>query len=577
MERFKDYISKDIFDLFSKLPQFFQKHLDKELDEFPKNISSTAWNDLFPEAMIQENDKTISSLRQQRTIFIEKMNDNPLTDLGQELLLTSNVIAGLPLDLEDITNKDLKKKLTFIAHHCKQQYWYDHPIPIGVAPENNELIYGLSHLDKALDIEIKHGILKKNQKINCVLSLSTTHKEITSIAKSFLEKEIKNNLKLKNISLYIFSEDDTNALIHKVLKPLSHKYNLNENIFEFFGVNGKYGRHYSFLKSIAALFQITINPNLKATFKIDLDQVFDQERLIRETGRTAFSHFLSPQWGATGRDSFNRKVKLGMIAGSLVNQDEASKSIFTPDVKMPKQRRYFFCSQIPQAISTYAEMMPDTNEDFSDTKTTVRTRIHVTGGTNGILIEDLKKYRPFTPSFIERAEDQAYILSVFDGSAFPLTYLHKPGLVMRHDKEGFATDAIKKAKVGKDIGDSLRILIFSAYAKFLDPNLDHLKQLLFPFTGCFITKYPLLLSLLRLFERAQAFKDNETRCEFLKLGLERIEYTLNFIQHEMQLTLEKEKNEYDVFYTLLSHWENEPHVNSHRKVACEVIERCKLS
>lgn len=40
-------------------------------------------------------------------------------------------------------------------------------------------------------------------------------------------------------------------------------------------------------------------------------------------------------------------------------------------------------------------------------------RVHVTGATNGILVEALKKFKPFKPTFIGRAENQAYTLSTF--------------------------------------------------------------------------------------------------------------------------------------------------------------------
>ena len=57
-------------------------------------------------------------------------------------------------------------------------------------------------------------------------------------------------------------------------------------------------------------------------------------------------------------------------------------------------------------------------------------RVHVTGGTTGINLNSLIKWRPFTPSFISRAEDQAFVLSAFHQSAY-LSQLHAPGLIMR--------------------------------------------------------------------------------------------------------------------------------------------------
>lgn len=53
---------------------------------------------------------------------------------------------------------------------------------------------------------------------------------------------------------------------------------------EVFGVDGEYGRHYSFLKAIAPLWQIIADRRKIGTFKIDLDQVFPENELAGETG-----------------------------------------------------------------------------------------------------------------------------------------------------------------------------------------------------------------------------------------------------------------------------------------------------
>ena len=97
----------------------------------------------------------------------------------------------------------------------------------------------------------------------------------------------------------------------------------------------------------------------------------------------------------------------------------------------------------------------------SDGKIECIQRIHGTGGTNGILVDSLRKHRPFTPSLIGRAEDQSYILSVLMNPGEKLAYVHKDGLIMRHDKEAFAADAIKAASFGNLIGDYIRTLYFS--------------------------------------------------------------------------------------------------------------------
>ena len=59
---------------------------------------------------------------------------------------------------------------------------------------------------------------------------------------------------------------------------------------------------------------------MRATFKIDLDQVFPQEELLETMGASAFELLCTPLWGAHGRDAQDRSVSLGMIAGALVNE-----------------------------------------------------------------------------------------------------------------------------------------------------------------------------------------------------------------------------------------------------------------
>ena len=60
-----------------------------------------------------------------------------------------------------------------------------------------------------------------------------------------------------------------------------------------------------------------IDDRIRATFKIDLDQVFPQDELVSETGKSAFEHFKTDLWGAWGVDSSGNHVELGMIAGSF--------------------------------------------------------------------------------------------------------------------------------------------------------------------------------------------------------------------------------------------------------------------
>lgn len=298
---------------------------------------------------------------------------------------------------------------------------------------------------------------------------------------------------------------------------------------------------------------------MRGTFKIDLDQVFPQEELAKETGMSAFEHFITPLWGARGTDSDGNALDLGMIAGALVNEKDISKGLFTPDVSFPANRpemdEYIFYSSLPQALSTEAEMMTKYGSQVLDGTKNCISRIHVTGGTNGILIRSLKKYRPFTPSFIGRAEDQAYLMSVLTGEKIRLAYAHKDGLIMRHDKEAFAQEAIESARMSKLIGDYIRILYFSKYGSILPGGVEEIKKQLDPFTGCFISKIPFTIVYLRFcLKAAQLFKSNsmEDGFDLIVNGSERIKKAIDFTSgNEMKNVFEKEQKAWKLYYDTL--------------------------
>lgn len=254
-----------------------------------------------------------------------------------------------------------------------------------------------------------------------------------------------------------------------------------------------------------------------------------------------------------------------MIAGALVNEMDIHKSLFTPDVCFPPEEiradELIFFSTLPQALSTKAEMMTRYSDDGIDGKHTCIQRIHVTGGTNGILVDSLRKYRPFTPTFIGRAEDQAYILSVlFDGSRNRLRYVHKDGLIMRHDKEAFAAEAIKMAATGKIIGDYIRILIFSYYVNALPWPFKDIKDAIDPFTGCFASKIPLTIIYLRFTLKAASFfaadtdEKNQQGFEFIQNGVRRLHEAIQHVNRNpgpLSEQFKKEKQGWNMFYDIL--------------------------
>jgi hypothetical protein len=497
------------------------------------------WSFTHPEAtgIWSHEGERIADLRERRKISIANLNSDPIREPARQILFTANALLTLPPGSKPLAghalSESLKEKLSAVVDE-PQIYWYDHPVQIGVEQGKNEVLYGLKGLQRALDFERAHDNAAADDQLTCVLSVSVTHDGLHGIARQYLAEELQRDLSLTGLKVFVVTETDTQELIEKVLAPAASYYLGEEQAakkLKVFGVDGEYGRHYTFLKAIAAFWQVLIDPQVKATFKIDLDQVFPQEELHQVTWLSAFEHLKTPLWGATGLDAEDQSVELGMIAGALVNEDDIEQDLFSADVPFPPSDRDFsedewaFFSQLPQALSTEAEMMARYTAADLDGEKACLQRIHVTGGTNGILVHSLRRYRPFTPSFIGRAEDQAFILSTFPEPGRRLAYLHQSGLIMRHDKQAFTQDAIQAAQVGKLIGDYVRILYFSAYAQAIGGDLGKIKDRVDPFTGSFISYIPTTLTLLRFALKVEAlFRAGESQQagEFVKLGTQRI-------------------------------------------------------
>jgi hypothetical protein len=420
---------------------------------------------------------------------------------------------------------------------------------IGADVASNEIVHGLKGLNAAIAFEKGRGILETSTVVDCVISVSVTHESLVPLARDEVRRSIVAAGELENLAVFAFTEADTRRLVTEVLAPA---IGCDPSLLTVFGVNGNYGRHYSFGKAIAALWQRVMDPEVNRTFKFDLDQVFPQEHLVAETGRSAFELLTTGSpWGASGIDSDGLRVNLGMCAGALVNESDLHEGLFTPDIEHPTSPPslpdLLFRKSVPQALSTEAEMM----DRGDDPPGAVRQRIHVTGGTTGITVDALTRYRPFTPSFIARAEDQAYLLSVLGGTQPRLRTAHIPGLFMRHDKESVASGAVISSEVGTAVGDYERMVLFTGYARAL--KLVDTSRLA-PFTGSYISNAPMAATLIRLMldviDRSQ--HGNEAAAsELLSLGVRRIAaaYDLalapgNTLSHQ----IEQERLGWDRYY-----------------------------
>ncbi|MGP1674568.1 MAG: hypothetical protein ACTS8Z_05070 [Candidatus Limnocylindrales bacterium] len=592
----------------TKDPSFAAERLrDPGLDG--GEAAEACWAVFIPEAVgiIGREAAREAVLRAARRVTIRRFADDPLRDPGREILFTSNVLLTLPA--AGVATDGLPYPTDVIgaihdATLAPQQFWYDHPIQIGVPPDANELLYGLRGLDAAIGFE-RHRARESAQdtpRVVCLLSVSVTHDALQRIARPYVEAELGRSGALDHLEVYVVTEADAQRLLEAVLPDdevggAAADADADAALRAVFGVDGEYGRHYSFLKAIAALWHVVVDPAVRATFKIDLDQVFPQDVLVAETGQSAFEHLATPRWGATGIDASGREVELGMIAGALVNERDIGRGLHTPDVPYPTRARtpdeHVFFSVVPQAVSTRAEMMTRYDSEALDGAHAVLERIHVTGGTNGIRIDALRRHRPFTPSFIGRAEDQAYILSTLGQPGPRLAYVHEPGLVMRHDKDAFAGDAIAAAHVGKLIGDDVRILYFSAYVDAVagrgeDGALDRvaIKTLLDPFTGAFVSRIPTTVVMIRFALRVLdlfARGDAESGRAYARDGARRIATALALTSDASALraTVERERAGWGRFYDTLDALEaglaaGDPDAVTRQRTAREVLESCRV-
>ena len=192
------------------------------------------------------------------------------------------------------------------------------------------------------------------------------------------------------------------------------------------------------------------------------------------------------------------------------------------------------------------------------------------------------------PGFIGRAEDQAYLLSVLsDNSEETLRYVHKDGLVMRHDKHAFAGEAIRSARIGKLVGDYIRILMFSCYARVLPWSVKKTKDLIDPFTGCFVSYMPFTVVSLRFaLKIASFFEEGKPKegCDLLRMGTRRLHEIINNLAQTPNPLKEKylkEKKAWNLYFDLLDKVEEDlkkgdPFALELRERASNLMKACEI-
>ena len=153
------------------------------------------WRVFFPEGVdcLSNQTEKITSLRAHRRIRITKPNVAPIEHPSRQILFLSNLLVTTPGSSHSLASlphdPTLIQKLKQTMGE-RQRYWFDHPIQIGVANENNEALYGLRGLDNALEYEKERGVARETDKLTCLLSVSVTHEGLHDIVKEYLRKSI---------------------------------------------------------------------------------------------------------------------------------------------------------------------------------------------------------------------------------------------------------------------------------------------------------------------------------------------------------------------------------------------------
>ena len=292
---------------------FFNENEIKTPKNFLTNSDKHIWDIFCSEAFEASTkpDEVKDKILKKRKLIKINENENFLKNPVKEILFLSNVLITTPSDfLSTNIPLEIKDELKNFKN-VKQRFWYDHPIPLDALNYENEIIYGLENLDRAIAFEVKRGNINNTDKIKLILSVSVTHIGLENIALKYIKTIIKKHLNLKFINVYLFDEyvcKNINSILFSEDKD-------TENIM---GVNGNYGRHYTFLKYILLIWNKIVDKDVRYSFKIDLDQVFDQEILLKTTGFSIFEIFKNQKnWGGTAIDYEGKKVDLGLLAGAL--------------------------------------------------------------------------------------------------------------------------------------------------------------------------------------------------------------------------------------------------------------------
>ena len=231
---------------------------------------------------------------------------------------------------------------------------------------------------------------------------------------------ISNHLKLKHLRVFLFDETRCRDMVRAICPGHSDA----ETVF---GVNGAYGRH-SFLKTVLLIWQLAVNPKVRFTFKIDLDQVFDQKALRSHTGRSALQLLSTPLWGGRAVDHEGRDVDLECWP-QLVNECDLQNGCLCLMWRALMQTRQT-CPLFPTCLlPPMAAGLSTKPRSCSGAKA---SSVFMSLRHHGNCDTALRKWQPFTPT----ASTAPKIGIHFPRSVkMGISPIFTPQLIMRHDKQ----------------------------------------------------------------------------------------------------------------------------------------------
>ncbi|MGD1973665.1 MAG: hypothetical protein PVG73_06310, partial [Desulfobacterales bacterium] len=146
-------------------------------------IAEKIWSVLFPEGagIRGHEDECTNALKEKRTLTISKVNPDPIQHPAKQILFTTNVLLTTPNPSANLSeyDPDFKTELSEASQE-PQSFWYDHPIPVGVSAESNEILYGLKNFNQAVKVDCQRRS-EKTSKVNFVLSVSVTHSRLQTL------------------------------------------------------------------------------------------------------------------------------------------------------------------------------------------------------------------------------------------------------------------------------------------------------------------------------------------------------------------------------------------------------------